>query len=65
MIKQQWTIEEMSMFSNSSHLERKGLAVGHDFERDPPRDHHCQVWFNMVQRFQRKIFKCDLLSKYG
>jgi hypothetical protein len=41
----------------------EGGAVGHNFERDPPRDHPCQVWFNLVQRFQRR-FKCDLLSKY-
>jgi hypothetical protein len=39
-------------------------AVGHNFERDPPRDHPCQVWFNLVQRFQRRRFKCDLLSKF-
>jgi hypothetical protein len=39
-------------------------AVGHNFEREPPRDHPCQVWFNLVQRFQRRRFKCDLLSKY-
>jgi hypothetical protein len=37
-------------------------ADGHNFERDPPRDHPCQVWFNLVQRFQRRRFKCDLLS---
>jgi hypothetical protein len=30
-----------------------------------PRDHPCQVWFNLVQQFQRRRFKCDLLSKYG
>jgi hypothetical protein len=29
------------------------------------RDHPCQVWFNLVQRFQRRRFKCDLLSKYA
>jgi hypothetical protein len=40
-------------------------AVGHKFERDPPRDHPCQVWFNLVQQFQRRRFKCDLLSKYA
>jgi hypothetical protein len=51
-IKQFWPFEE-------------GGAVGHDFERDPPRDHPCQVWFNLVQRFQRRRFKCDLLSKYA
>ena len=27
-------------------------ADGHNFERDPPRDHPCQVWFNLVQRFR-------------
>ena len=39
----------------------EGRAVGHTFERDHP----CQVWFNLFQRFQRKRFKCDLLSKYA
>jgi hypothetical protein len=43
----------------------EGGAVGHNFERDPSRDHPCQVWFNLVQRFQRRRFKCDLLSKYA
>jgi hypothetical protein len=42
----------------------EGGAVRHNFERDPPKDHPCQVWFNLVQRFQRRRFKCDLLSKY-
>jgi hypothetical protein len=37
-----------------------GGAVGHNFERDHP----CQLWFNLVQRFLRR-FKCDLLSKYA
>jgi hypothetical protein len=41
----------------------EGGAVGHNFERDPPRDHPCQVCFNLVQRFQRRRFKCDLLFK--
>jgi hypothetical protein len=30
-----------------------------------PRDHPCQVWFNLVPQFQRRRFKCDLLSKYA
>ena len=65
IIKQQWTIEEISIFSNSSEPSwMEGGAVGHNFERNPPRDHPCQVWFNLVQRFQRRRFKCDLLSKY-
>ena len=32
----------------------EGGAVGHNFEKDPPRDHPCQVRFNLVQRFQRR-----------
>jgi hypothetical protein len=43
----------------------EGVAIGHIFERDPHRDHYCQVWFNLVQRFQRRRFKCDLLSIYA
>ena len=40
----------------------EGGAVGHNFERDPPRDHPCKVWFNLVEQFQRRRFKCDLLN---
>jgi hypothetical protein len=36
----------------------EGRAVGYNFETDPPKDHPCQVWCNLVQRFQRKRFKC-------
>jgi hypothetical protein len=43
----------------------EGGAVGHNFERGTPRGHPCQVWFNLVQLFQRRRFKCDLLSKYA
>jgi hypothetical protein len=39
----------------------EGGAVGHNFERDPPKDHPCQVWFNSVQGFQRRRFKCETL----
>ena len=38
-------------------------AVVHKFERDPPRDHPCQVRFNLVQRFQRRRFKCESLRR--
>jgi hypothetical protein len=34
----------------------EGRAVSHNFERDPPKDHHCQVWLNLVPRFQRKSY---------
>jgi hypothetical protein len=65
-IEQFWPFEEISIFSNGGHLGYRTVdgADGHNFERDPHRDHPCQVWFNLVQRFQRR-FKCDLLSKYA
>jgi hypothetical protein len=34
----------------------EGVAIGHIFERDPHRDHYCQVWFNLVQRFQTVLY---------
>jgi hypothetical protein len=49
----------------AAKLKIEKRAVGHNFEREPPRDHPCQVWFNLVQQFQRRRFKCDLLSKYA
>ena len=39
----------------------EGRSVGHNFERNPPKDHPCQVWFNLVQKFQRRRFKCKSL----
>ena len=38
----------------------EGGAVGHNFEMGLHKDYPCQVWFNLVQRIQRKRFKCDL-----
>jgi hypothetical protein len=42
-----------------------GGSVGHNYERDPPKDHPCQVWFNLVQGFQRRKFKCESLFPIG
>ena len=41
----------------------EGGSVGHNFERDPPKDHPCQVWFNLVQGFQRRRSKCESLRR--
>jgi len=41
----------------------EGEFVGHKFERDPPKNHPCQVWFNLVQGFQRRNFKCEILRR--
>jgi hypothetical protein len=32
----------------------EGGVVGHNFERDPPKDHTCQVWCNLVSGFRGK-----------
>jgi hypothetical protein len=39
------------------------MPVGHNFERDPPKDHLCPVWFNLVQGFQRRRFKYESLRR--
>jgi hypothetical protein len=38
-------------------------AVGHNFEMGLLKDNPSQIWFNLVQRFQRRRFECDLLLK--
>ena len=43
----------------------EGGAVGHNLEMGLPKDYPSQIWFNLVQWFQRRSFKCDLLSKYA
>ena len=46
----------------------EGGAVGHNFERDPPRDRPCQVWFTLVQRLLKIEISsngqnCSILSQ--
>ena len=41
----------------------EGGCVGHNFERDPLKDHPYQVWFNLVLGFQRRRFKCESLRR--
>jgi hypothetical protein len=33
------------------------------FWEGPTQGPSCPIWFHLVQRFQRRRFKCDLLSK--
>ena len=40
-------------------------AVGHDFEMGLPKDYPSQTRFNLVQRFQRRRFKCQLSSPFS
>jgi hypothetical protein len=34
----------------------EGGAVGHNFEMGLPKDYPSQIWFKLVQRFQRRRF---------
>jgi hypothetical protein len=36
-------------------------VVGHNFERNSPKDHPCKIWFNLVQWFLRRRFKCEIV----
>jgi hypothetical protein len=42
----------------------EGGVVGHNHEMGLPKDYPSQIWLNLVQLFQRRRFKYDLLSKY-
>ena len=43
----------------------EGGAVGHNLEMGLHKEYPSQIWFSLVQRFQRRRFKCDRLSKYA
>jgi hypothetical protein len=61
IIKQQWTIEEISIFSNSSHLEwRVGLS---DTILKGTHPITIPVRFGLIcfKGFQRRRFKCESL----
>ena len=40
------------LFLVTAAILNEGGTVGHNFERDPPKDHPCQVWFNLVSGFR-------------
>ena len=46
IIKQQWTIEEISIFSNSSHLDWRAGLSDTILKGTPSRDHPCHVRFS-------------------
>jgi hypothetical protein len=56
---------EMNRLTNIPGFSVWRAELSDTIERGPPKDHPCQVYFNLVHRFQRKMFKCDLLSKYA
>jgi hypothetical protein len=34
----------------------EGVAIGNNFQREPPKDDGVQVWFKLAQWFQRRTF---------
>jgi hypothetical protein len=41
----------------------ESMIVGHNFWKDIPKDHPCQVKVNLVQRFQKRRSKCESLRR--
>ena len=54
ILKQQWTIEEIYIFSNSNPLEWR---VIHKFSTGPPNDNSCKVTIQLALWFLTRIFK--------
>ena len=40
----------------------EGGAVGHNFERDPSKDHLCQVWCNLAEQIWFSGFRGEDLN---
>ena len=38
------------------------MAIGHNFERGPSKDHSSQVWSKLALWFLRRILKCEKLT---
>ena len=63
-LKQQWTIEEISIFILTAAILNGGRSCWTQFWKGPTQGvHTCQVRFNLVQRFQRRRFKCESLGR--
>jgi len=54
---QQWTIEEISIFSNRIHLECRAELSDTILKGTQP----CQAWLNLVRLFQGRRFKSEIL----
>jgi hypothetical protein len=61
VLKQKWTIEEISIFSNSSHLEWRAW-LSHKFERDPSRFLQLSI-SALVQVKMSSNFNCSYMAR--
>ena len=55
-IEQFWPFEEISIFSNGSHLWIQDGTDGHNFERGQPKDHFIKIVFLLSKWFQTRRF---------
>ena len=65
VIKPKLKTKEISIFSNSSHFKWRAGLSDTILKGDHPWFIPDQICFNLFQQFQRRRFKCDLLSKYA
>ena len=42
-----------------------GVAIGHNFERGPSKDHFSKAWSKLAQWFLRRRLKCEKLTTEG
>ena len=65
-IEQFWPFEEISIFSNGGYLGYRTALMDTILKGTHPGTISARFGLlNLVQRFQRRRFKCDLLSKYA
>ena len=63
IIKQQWTIEEISIFSNSSHLEWRAGLSDSILKGTHPRTIPARFGLIWFRGFKRRRFKCESLRR--
>ena len=51
------------MVYNKAAMDIFLVTVAILIEGDQPKDNPCQAWFNLVQGFQRRSFKCESLRR--
>jgi hypothetical protein len=65
ILKQQWTIEEISIFSNSSHLEWRAGLSDKIFKGTHPGNIPARFGLISFSGFRGEDLNVDFLSKYA